>query len=335
MRALLVVVAVVSSASADVIREEPVVAIKTKVSKTKTESSLTVDAVSATLQLSYVEHIQRCYRDRFGKKPKASASGTMKLVFGVEPDGKTIGVVVASFDKKLDACVVGRARSWTFTPPKDKADKPIATSFVYEFALTPLPAEKPPTKAGGTDNVVMSEEEAAAHAGMLYGGEVEPPLDSTRRPGASLGQQLEDVKNHQVVVGGSAGRGGRVTTAPNSTSTPDAPSGRIAVASKASLDSTTLSADTVLAKIQSVYMAGLKRCYKTQLKSNPTLQGKLRMSFTVEATGKTSNVTAKSSAPALDACVKGMIEGWRFPNPKSGDQPTTARFDYALALTPD
>ncbi len=333
MKALLVVVAVVSSASAEGVREEPVVAIKTKVSKAKTESSLTVDQVSATLQLSYVEHIQRCYRDRFGKKPKASASGTMKLVFGVEPDGRTIGVVVASFDKKLDACVAGRARSWTFTPPKDKADKPIATSFVYEFTLAALPAAKPT----GSDNVVMSEEEAAAHATMLTGAEVEPPLDSTRRPGASLGQQLEDVKNsgREVTVGGAGGRGGRVTPVRGSATTPDAPSGRIAVASKAALDASTLSAETVLAKIQSAYMAGLKRCYKTQLKSNPTLRGKLRMTFTVEATGTTSNVIAKSFDAALDACVKAMIENWRFPSPKSGDQPTTARFDYALALTPD
>lgn len=126
-----------------------------------------------------------------------------------------------------------------------------------------------------------------------------------------------------------------MTPVRGSATTPDAPSGRIAVASKAALDASTLSAETVLAKIQSAYMAGLKRCYKTQLKSNPTLRGKLRMTFTVEATGTTSNVIAKSFDAALDACVKAMIENWRFPSPKSGDQPTTARFDYALALTPD
>jgi hypothetical protein len=54
----------------------------------------------------------------------------------------------------------------------------------------------------------------------------------------------------------------RASTAINNTSADKVPSGRMSVADKQSFDESTLTPDLVLAKIQSAYMAGLKRCYK-------------------------------------------------------------------------
>jgi hypothetical protein len=316
MRAILVAVVGigVATAYAQATRVAPVVSITSKVSKTKTESTLTVAIVSSKLMGAYADDIHRCVRERFGNKAKA---GTLKLVFGVEPDGKTIGVVAASYDKKLDRCIAERARAWTFDPPRDKADKPIATSFVFEFALAPLPSSR-----SGNDNVQLEVEESTRFADALFADEVgsDDEMMSRRKPGADLGGQLRAVGDGKKVTYGGGGGG---------------PHGRISVASKAGLDSTTLTPDSVLAKIQSAYMTGLRRCYRTALKSNATAKGKLQMSFTVDTTGRTSGVIAKSFDASLDTCVKNMMHHWRFPAPKAGAKDATARFEFALSFVPD
>ena len=314
MRAVVVCLVIGSSAQADVKREPPVVSIQTKVSKAKTESTLTVEQVSAKVQQSYVGHIERCYRDRFGLRP--TTSGELRLAFGVEPNGKTIGVVVAGFDKKLAACVAERARTWTFTPPRDKAEQPVSTSFVLEYTLTALASPAPKPRA-------PLEDEAARYAEMLTSeGEHEVGDMERRTPGSDLGSQLRDVG--PVTGGGASGRGSR-----------SGPSGRITVTSKRALDATTLTASAMLSKVQGAYMAGLKRCYVKVLATNPTLKGNVQLAFTVDATGKMWNTSVTSFHTTLDTCVKAASDAWRFAPPTSGGKAATARFELSLSLVPE
>lgn len=223
------------------------------------------------------------------------------------------------------------------------------------------PSEKP--SDGGrsaADTVAMQEEEAARFADLLT-GESETGTSqgdmSKRRPGADLGQQISDVKEggKQVAIGGGAGRGSRgdgdprvgtgsgpKITGPGGTESAGggkvekAPTGRIAVSDKQTFDESTLTPDIVLSKIQSAYMAGLKRCYKSYLAKDASARGKVTLSLTVNETGRTTKGGAKGFASEVDECIGGLMQSWRFPVPKDKDgEATEASFAITLQLVPD
>jgi hypothetical protein len=232
---------------------------------------------------------------------------------------------------------------------------------------TKTPDKKPsggddkPKDDGGRkgDDAVALQEEAVARALALV-GEDEDPLgiaggDRGRSPGQDLNKQLDAAKEagKSVALGGGSGRGTRGDGDPrvgtgkgpgvgtggvDSAGTgkvENSPSGRISVADKQSFDESSLTPDAVLAKIMSAYMAGLKRCYKDHLKTDPSARGKVQLSFTVNETGRSVSNKAKGFASAVDACIQSRMDGWRFPIPKDDDGPTDASFSIALQLVPD
>ena len=207
----------------------------------------------------------------------------------------------------------------------------------------------------------MAEAEAKKFADLLTGegpaGTSEGDM-SKRRPGADLGQQISAVKEggKTVAIGGGAsggtrgdgdprvgtGTGPKITgpTGPESAgggkTTETAPPGRISVSDKKTFDDSTLTPDVVLSKIQSAYMAGLKRCYKTYLAKDATARGKVTLSLTVNETGRTVQGGAKGFASEVDACIQGLMSSWRFPIPKDKDgDATEASFAITLQLVPD
>jgi hypothetical protein len=224
------------------------------------------------------------------------------------------------------------------------------------------PAKAPDGGRSEKDNVAMQEEQAARFADLLTGegekGTSEGDM-SKRRPGADLGQQISDVKEggKTVAIGGGAGRGSRgdgdprvgtgsgpKITGPTGTESAGggkgeekAPSGRISVSDKQTFDESTLTPDIVLSKIQSAYMAGLKRCYKEYLKKEASARGKVQLSLTINETGRT--VKGKASqfpADEVNSCISNLMGSWRFPIPKDKDgEPTEASFAITLQLIPD
>lgn len=228
-------------------------------------------------------------------------------------------------------------------------------------------ADKPkaPEKGDGgrnqADQVALQEQEAAKFADLLTGeganGTSEGDM-SKRRPGAELGTQISEVREggQAVKVGGGAGRGSRgdgdarvgtghgpaingpggTESAGGGKQTEKGPSGRISVSDKQSFDDSTLSPDIVLAKIQSAYMAGLKRCYKEYLKKDASARGKVTLNLTINETGRTVKGAAHGFAGEVDECIGGLMTGWRFPIPKDKDgDPTEASFSITLQLVPD
>ena len=235
-----------------------------------------------------------------------------------------------------------------------KPDKPAATR----------PSATKPDDGGGrsaSDTVAMQEEEAKKFADLLTGEGADGTSEgdmSKRRPGADLGQQITDVKEggKQVAIGGGAGRGTRGDgdprvgtgsgprisgpTGPESAGggklVEKAPTGRINVSDKQSFDESTLTPDIVLSKIQSAYMAGLKRCYKTYLAKDASARGKVTLSLTINETGRTVQSGAKGFAGEVDSCIEGLMGSWRFPIPKDKDgEATEASFAITLQLVPD
>jgi hypothetical protein len=93
----------------------------------------------------------------------------------------------------------------------------------------------------------------------------------------------------------------------------------------------------VLQKIQSAYMSGLKRCYKTYLAKDASARGKVTLDLTVNESGRT--VEGKASgfpAGEVNQCISGLMGSWRFPVPKDGDgEATSASFRIQLQLVPD
>lgn len=319
---IVLVAALVGNANAG----SPRVSIETKVSKATAESTLTVDKVNAKLKASYRSHIERCYRDRFDAKAtaKAKAAGALRLAFGVEPDGKTSGIIVASFDKKLDACVAKRVKTWRFDIPKDKNNKAIATGFAFELALAPMARR---------DSVEMTEAEAARFADMMRGeGTIAVLQSDISMRGLAHEYEVQPHDTKKVVAGGGRSGGGISTgTGPKIS----APTGRISVSSKAALDRTSLTLETALEKVLTAYMPGLKRCYANVLQTKPTLSGRVRLAFTVGVTGTTMKATASTPEPAMSTCMQKQMASWRFPIPKDGETTTTARFEVGLTIVPD
>jgi len=232
-------------------------------------------------------------------------------------------------------------------------------------APTKQPVKNPGSTGtpGRTDNqdVAMTEDDAGAFADKLTVDSKDgkdPGGMSARNPNTDLGKQIDNVRegNKNVSNGGGQGRGtrgdgdlktgtgtgpkingpGGIDSAGGGKQIEKGPAGRISVSTKTALDESSLTADLVLAKIQSVYMAGLKRCYKNYLNKDASARGKVVLSFTVNESGATVGGKANGFAGEVDECIGAQMGGWRFPVPKDKDgEKTPAGFQIALQLVPD
>ncbi|MFT3695036.1 MAG: AgmX/PglI C-terminal domain-containing protein [Kofleriaceae bacterium] len=253
-------------------------------------------------------------------------------------------------------------------PTQDKSDQGSAADKKPEKVADKTPAKVPdkthdaPPEAGRdtAKDIAMQQEQARAMADLLTGeganGSTEGDM-SKRRPGADLGQQIADVREggKTVAIGGGADHGPRGTgdarvgtgngpniNAPGGTETAGgpkqehAPTGRIQVSDKQTFDESSLTPDVVLQKIQSVYMAQIKRCYTTYLKKDASARGKITLKLTVNETGRAVQTSAGGLVGEVDECVSNLMSSWRFPVPKDKDnEATTASFAITLQLVPD
>jgi len=230
------------------------------------------------------------------------------------------------------------------------------------------PSKNPPAGGGpkndgggSKDDGAAASEEAIAFANALTGdGESGDDLGGMahRAPGSDLGTEIADVRDSgkQVGIGGGTGRGTRgdgdprvgtgsgpgvdgpsgPVSAGGGKGPEKTPGGRISVSDKEGDSTSNLSPDDVMRKIQSAYMAGLKRCYKEHLKADPTARGGVQLTFTVNETGRTVSGKAKGFASEVDACITGQMSSWRFTAPKDEDgEATEATFSIKLQLVPD
>ncbi len=69
------------------------------------------------------------------------------------------------------------------------------------------------------------------------------------------------------------------------------------------------------------YLNQVRRCYESELKNHPELQGLVEMSFEINASGKLNfskvNKTTLNS-PAVESCISSKMMDWQFPQPKGG-----------------
>jgi uncharacterized protein YndB with AHSA1/START domain len=311
--------------------------------------------------------VRGTFADRFDPRLSVIMGASIIVHFAI--------VIVALFtDVETENGIAERAYNLTFKQDtytvdlnQPKLDTGSAAGSAAPEKKPEKGADKPRTPERGddakskADQVALQEQEAAKFADLLTGeganGTSEGDM-SKRRPGAELGAQINEVREggQLVKVGGGAGRGSRgdgdvrvgtghgpdingpggTESAGGGKSQEKGPSGRISVADKQTFDESTLTPDLVLAKIQSAYMAGLKRCYKEFLKKDASARGKVTLQLTVNETGRTVKGSAHGFAGEVDECISNLMTGWRFPIPKDKEgDPTEASFAITLQLVPD
>jgi outer membrane biosynthesis protein TonB len=114
------------------------------------------------------------------------------------------------------------------------------------------------------------------------------------------------------------------------------PAGTVAFTSIAALDSSTLTVEDAGELIRTDYKAGLERCYRVHLASQPGANGTAKLTFTVEVNGQVTGATVASFARDLESCAAMMALNWRFPvptDPKTS-KPAKVRFAVELMFTP-
>lgn len=104
----------------------------------------------------------------------------------------------------------------------------------------------------------------------------------------------------------------------------EGPKGRISVASK------TLS-DAALSKVMSMYMNGLRRCYREALKKDAAQRGSLKLELTINDRGRVESPHAQFADAELASCAVGQMSSWTFPK----NQATTTPAELVLMLVPD
>ncbi len=216
------------------------------------------------------------------------------------------------------------------------------------------PPIAPPGASPSEASAVLLQEEAAQYLAALAGsgdsgGDLSADM-ARARPGSDLGAQLDQVRESGAAVSvgshgtrgdGEArtglGSGPRIGDGPATVGDEArGPRGRISVSGKQALDDTDLPVDKVLSMVLSRYLGGLKRCYSNVLKADPTVRGKVELSFTVNEAGRVTARRAKAPTAELGTCVERLMSSWRFPAPKDDDgEPTEASFVVFLQVIPD
>ncbi len=236
------------------------------------------------------------------------------------------------------------------TPLDPVPSEPGAATPAAPQHQTPRPIVTRPSSPSASPQAVDSQRLAS----ILTGGDGETGLGGmgSRQPGADLGKQIDDARNKQITIGDGGhtsrvddrARPGTVDERPIA-STPqqithdtrrdsNEPTGRIVPGVVEQDDTTTLTPAMVLERINTVYMAGLQRCYRLGLANDSQLAGRVKISFTVDARGKVVDGDASGVSSQVDGCIGTAMTGWRFPIPKQDGKPTEAAFTVSLALQP-
>jgi hypothetical protein len=173
-----------------------------------------------------------------------------------------------------------------------------------------------------------------------------------RQPGADLARQMDDAQ-HRVVTIGDNGHTSRVDDRarvgtgrdlaieqPQALIPADSEhhdrvgTTRIVIQPLPGIgDTTTLTPQAVLDKIQTAYLAGLQRCYRLGQNEDAGLEGKISIEFSVDEHGRVADPAASGLTSTVDGCVQHFMSSWHFgiPKDKAGDA-TDASFKIALVL---
>jgi hypothetical protein len=80
-------------------------------------------------------------------------------------------------------------------------------------------------------------------------------------------------------------------------------------------------------------MSALQHCYEKALRTQPSLQGKMTYTIEISVMGSVTRVVIEEDtvgSPAVTACTKGKIKGWRFPT-QGAEEPAEVTFSVVFS----
>lgn len=87
-----------------------------------------------------------------------------------------------------------------------------------------------------------------------------------------------------------------------------------------------------IGKVVRMNSAAVRRCYEKALKSDPTLKGKIAVTFMINAKGRVEMVEISDDTmknASVSACIKSLVRRWRFPQPEGGPASVTLPFVFS------
>jgi Ca-activated chloride channel family protein len=85
---------------------------------------------------------------------------------------------------------------------------------------------------------------------------------------------------------------------------------------------------SVVHRVVKAHFREIRDCYETSLKANPSLHGKVTVTFTIEKDGKVNVVKAEGIEDTLDHCIEGRFKTLEFPK---GPSPATIVYPILFA----
>lgn len=246
-----------------------------------------------------------------------------------------------TIDVQLPDFAEPQAQSQTRTQTAPAAAQPVAPQhrIVQPVRTLPSDPDQLARDASRMASILTGDDGAHGFGGMNH-----------RQPGADLARQMDDAQNRVVTIGdnGHTSRvddSARVGTGRDlHVDQPDAlipaetahqeRTGRIVLQPlPGEGERTTLSPQAVLDKIQTAYITGLQRCYRLGQNEDATLEGKIKIEFSVDEHGRVADPSAEGLTPKVDACVQHFMTSWHFGIPRDqAGEATDATFEIALVL---
>jgi hypothetical protein len=239
-----------------------------------------------------------------------------------------------------------------FTDHVDPTQTPTTTQPAVAPPVAPQHRIVQPARTLPSDPERLAED-ASRMASILTGDDGSHGFGGMnhRQPGADLARQMDDAQ-HRVVTIGDNGHTSRVddrarvgtgrdlhidqpdTMVPAETDHHEHVVTRVMIQPMPGVtDTTTLTPQAVLDKIGTAYLNGLQRCYRLGQNEDATLEGKIKLEFTVDEHGRVAEPAAEGLTPKVDGCVQHFMTTWHFGIPKDKDGAATdATFKIALVL---
>ena len=73
-----------------------------------------------------------------------------------------------------------------------------------------------------------------------------------------------------------------------------------------------------ISKVFRFHNGAMRKCYERQLKANPSLAGKVRLSVRIGSSGKVSSASASGLSGQVHRCMVSQAKTMKFPKPKGG-----------------
>lgn len=104
--------------------------------------------VLAKISAQYMAELRKCTDPVMKKTP--AAAGEYRMELELHADGKVTALGITGSDKALRDCIESHVKTWTFAPPRDKKNNPVASTITI-----PLQFTAPKKKSSAREDAIL------------------------------------------------------------------------------------------------------------------------------------------------------------------------------------